>query len=272
MRDKFLIGELARVFNISTDTLRHYDKMNILKPEYDKKNEYRYYNLRSLFKLSRVLFFKSLDISLTEIRGYMKNKNRKNLLDLLKSKDEEIEKKINRLNSLKKKIKDKVELLESVETTLGIVRIKRIQKRAGIFLDINNLKSEIEVKQEFKNVGNYLRISSWSIEGQIYTSLSKEDMLNGVFNKYRYFIEINTADLERNLQLKAIEENDYVCMTFIGPYTEMPLHYKVIVEWIKDNNYEIIGDSIEKNIVDYDFSDSENEYISEIQVPVNRVK
>ena len=55
MKDKFLIGELSKIFNISTDTLRHYDKIDLIKPEYDEKNDYRYYSIRNLFKLSRIL-------------------------------------------------------------------------------------------------------------------------------------------------------------------------------------------------------------------------
>ncbi len=48
----------------------------------------------------------------------------------------------------------------------------------------------------------------------------------------------------------------------------MGKHYQILIKWIEENGYEIFGDSIEKNIVDYDFSDSENEYISEIQIPI----
>lgn len=43
---------------------------------------------------------------------------------------------------------------------------------------------------------------------------------------------------------------------------------KFLIAGIELNGYEITGNSIEKNIVDYDFSDSEEEYISEIQIPV----
>ena len=48
----------------------------------------------------------------------------------------------------------------------------------------------------------------------------------------------------------------------------MNRHYEILISWIELNGYEITGNSIEKNIVDYDFSDSEEEYISEIQIPV----
>lgn len=42
----------------------------------------------------------------------------------------------------------------------------------------------------------------------------------------------------------------------------------MLIRWIEENGYQIAGDSIEKNIVDYGFSDSENEYITEIQIPI----
>lgn len=60
----------------------------------------------------------------------------------------------------------------------------------------------------------------------------------------------------------------YACISFLGPYSDMNGHYEILIAGIELNGYEITGNSIEKNIVDYDFSDSEEEYISEIQIPV----
>ena len=66
MKEKFMIGELAKLFNISTDTIRHYDKKGLLKPQCNKDNSYRYYDVRDFFKLSRILFLKAW-ISLLKI-------------------------------------------------------------------------------------------------------------------------------------------------------------------------------------------------------------
>ncbi|WP_312093285.1 MerR family transcriptional regulator [Aminipila sp.] len=268
MKDKFLIGELSKLFNISTDTLRYYDKIDLVKPEYDENNDYRYYSIRNFFKLSRILFLKNLDISLGEIKKYMGNKNTNNLLCLLKKKEEEIDVKINRLVNLKKKIQTKLELLENIEGELEQIIIKKIPQRIGEFIDMNNVESDYEIKQTLKRNENYLKISSWLIEGQIYTSLSKENMDKGIFNKFRYFIEIVPIDSEFCKQLTVIPENEYACVAFLGPYRDMGKHYQLLIQWIEENGYQIAGDSIEKNIVDYDFSDSENEYISEIQIPI----
>lgn len=271
MKDKFLIGELAKLFHISTDTLRHYDRINLLKPEHNILNEYRYYSLRSFFKLSRILFLKNLDISLEEIKTYMNNKNRNNLLNMLKKKEEEIGDKIIRLMNLKKKINVKLELLESINGDLDQVKIKRISKRIGVFLDMNNVENDFEIIDVFKQNEKYFKNSSWLIEGQVYTSLSKENMERGILNKFRYFIEVVTLDSEPCKQVKVIPENDYACIAFLGPYRDMGKHYTVLIKWIGNNGYQIMGDSIEKNIVDYEFSDSEHEYISEIQIPIKRL-
>ncbi|MCB2311389.1 MerR family transcriptional regulator [Clostridium tagluense] len=271
MKDTFLIGELAKLFNISTDTLRHYDKIDLLKPNCDVENKYRFYSVRNFFKLSRILFFKNLDISLNDIKKYMNNKNTNNLMTLLKNKEEEIDVKINKLVNLKNKINTKLELLGNIKHELNIVKIKRLPQRIGVVLDIKDSKNEYELKECVKKNEKYLKLSSWLIEGQIYTSLSRENMTSGNFNKFKYFIEILSTENIIELDLITIPENEFAYVVFLGPYKDIENHYTVLIEWIEENGYEILGDSIEKNIVDYDFSDSENEYISEIQIPIRKL-
>lgn len=271
MKEKFLIGEISRLFSVSTDTLRHYDRLDILKPEQDNNNNYRYYDIRSIFKLSRILFLKSLGISLSEIKSYMKNKNSDKLLTMLKSKEDEIDSKIMHLMNLKHKIQSKVELLENYMTDLDVIKIKKLDKRYGIFLNMNEFSDEYEIKQEFKRSGKYLSTSSWLIEGQIYTSISKSDMDKGIFNRFRYFIEIDAIEEDMRGSLEEFNENIYACMIVLGPYSEMVSHYKTLVAWIYENGYEIVGDSIEKNIVDYDSTEFERDYVSEIQIPIKKI-
>ena len=164
----------------------------------------------------------------------MGNKNTNNLLSLLKKKDEEIDLKINRLVNLKKKIQAKLELLENIEGELDQIMIKKIPQRLGKFLDMNDFQNDYEIKQAFKMSEEYLKISSWLIEGQIYTSLSKENMDKGILNKFRYFIEIVPIDSEFCKQLEVIPENDYVCVAFLGPYRDMGKHYEMLIKWIEE--------------------------------------
>lgn len=268
MKDKFLIGELAKMFNISTDTLRHYDKKDLLKPEHDPENNYRYYDITSMFKLSRILFLKNLDISLSEIKNYMKNKNADRLYDMLKKKNEELDLKIQQLTNLKYKINSKLDLFEYAKTKLDKITVTTLESRRGIFLKTYGLEDSAEVKEIFRRSDNFLKMSSWLVEGEVYTSIPRSDMIKGIFNQFRYFIEVASTDKETNEQLVLQPRSTYACLTVIGPYEDLVKHYRTLVDWIENNNYEIAGDSIENNIVDNDYSDSSDEFITEIQIPI----
>ncbi|BES64942.1 GyrI-like domain-containing protein [Gottschalkiaceae bacterium SANA] len=268
MKDKFLIGELAKMFNITTDTLRHYEKKNLLKPEHDSENSYRYYDLDSMFKLGRILFLKNLGISLGEIDDYMENKNADKLFEMLKKKNEEVDLRIQQLTNLKHKINSKLELFEYAKTKLGQITVTTLQARRGIFLETYGLEDSVEIKEIFKKSENFLKMSSWLVEGEVYTSLAKCDMEKGIFNQFRYFIEIESADQTTDAQLILQPASTYACLTVIGPYENLAKHYQTLVDWIADNNYKIAGDSFEYNIVDNDYSDSSDEFITEIQIPI----
>lgn len=270
MKDKFLIGELARLFNISTDTIRHYDRKELLKPHITSENSYRYYDIRDFFKLSRILFFKSLDISLEEIKNYLSNKNTENLLILLKKKEKETHAKVQHWIALENKIKSKIEIIESAKRDLNIVRIKLMPARTGIFLRIKQKDDYYETKKMFTDNKQYIAMSSCLVDGQIYTSLEKDDLEQGVFNKLSYFIEIPYTEDILKPEIITLPEGYYACMSFSGPYKEIKKHYITLITWINYYEYSICGNSIEKNIVDYDFSESESEYISEIQIPVKK--
>lgn len=270
MKEKFMIGELAKLFNISTDTIRHYDKKGLLKPQCNRDNSYRYYDVRDFFKLSRILFFKSLDISLEDIKNYLHNKNTENLLVLLKKKEKEAHAKVQHWSALENKIKTKIQIIESAQKDLDIVRLKMMPARSGIFLRIKQKDDHYETKKMFSDNKQYIAMSSWLVDGQIYTSLEKEDLEKGIFNKFSYFIELPFTEDILKPEIITLPKGEYACISFLGPYRDMHRHYEILISWIELNGYEITGNSIEKNIVDYDFSDSEEEYISEIQIPVKK--
>lgn len=270
MKEKFLIGELAKIFNISTDTLRHYDKRGLLKPEQDAKNNYRYYDINSMFKLSRILFLKNLGISLKEISDYMNNKDAEHLISMLRKKDHDLDEMIQHLINLKHRINRNIELFEHATTQLGKITVVQVEARQGILLKALGTEDPQEAKELFKNNRNYSKMKSWLVEGLIFTSVSKSDMAKGSFNKLRYFVEIEPAENITDDQLTVLPKCECASMTVIGPYEDHIKHYAILVNWINENGYEIAGDSIENNILDHDYSDSESEYITEIQIPIKK--
>ena len=45
------VGQMSKLFNITAETLRHYDRIGLLKPIVDEENGYRYYSIKEMEKL-----------------------------------------------------------------------------------------------------------------------------------------------------------------------------------------------------------------------------
>lgn len=62
------VTEIARRFNISADTIRHYTKLGLLSPDRDKANGYRLYGRTDEERLRFLLSAKRLGFSLKDIQ------------------------------------------------------------------------------------------------------------------------------------------------------------------------------------------------------------
>lgn len=64
----FRIGEFAQIAQVSSRQLRHYDQLSLLRPDHtDPRSFYRYYSIRQLPRLNRILALKELGLSLEQI-------------------------------------------------------------------------------------------------------------------------------------------------------------------------------------------------------------
>ena len=71
-RMQYRIGEFAELGGVSTKTLRHYDKVGLLRPAFvDSRTRYRCYTAMQLRELSSILALRDLGLSLPEIRIFL---------------------------------------------------------------------------------------------------------------------------------------------------------------------------------------------------------
>lgn len=64
----FKIGEFSKLGQVSTRMLRHYDKLGLLVPDHtDEWTDYRYYSIKQLPRLHRIIALKELGLSLQQI-------------------------------------------------------------------------------------------------------------------------------------------------------------------------------------------------------------
>lgn len=76
MEDKyFKTGDIAKFSNVSSDTVRYYDKENVVTPTVVKGNRYRYYTFSDALKFDIATLLRELDVSLPQLRIYLETQN-----------------------------------------------------------------------------------------------------------------------------------------------------------------------------------------------------
>ena len=78
----FSIGDMAKLFHLSVGSLRHYEEIGLLQPEWvDPNSGYRYYSARQFEPLNTIRYLRALDMPLGEIADFMQNKDDHGLLE-----------------------------------------------------------------------------------------------------------------------------------------------------------------------------------------------
>src|ERR1700744_373361 len=71
MATRYRIGEFAELAGVSRKTLRHYDRLGLLRPvAVDARTRYRCYCAAQLSELATILVLRELGMSLPQIRSF----------------------------------------------------------------------------------------------------------------------------------------------------------------------------------------------------------
>lgn len=99
------VKEVSEITGVSIRTLRYYDEIGLLKPTQLTDAGYRLYDDKSLEKLQQIMFFRELEIPLTDIKEIMENSDYNKEQALITQKSL-LENKRNRLNGIIELITD----------------------------------------------------------------------------------------------------------------------------------------------------------------------
>jgi effector-binding domain-containing protein len=271
MDNKFSIGEMSKLHNIPIKTLRYYDEIGLFKPfEVDKNNGYRYYSIEQFEQLNTIIYLKFLGIPLKEIKSYLETRDIDYFLELLNKEKEMTENKIKELILVKNRFNNRIkEIREAKNIEIGIVQIKRFSERIILKLD-EKIDSVTQLELSLRKLENIANITGTIIIGRVGLTISKENISRGTFNEYNSIFILLEEDYKDRL-IKTLKHGEYVCIYYNGcDHSESPKYYKLALEYINKNNYTIIGDAIERVVINQYISKNKEDYITEIQIPVKR--
>ena len=97
----FTIGEAAAAARTTSETLRHYDRIGLVRPSRkDPWTGYRYYTGQDIVRLNTVRALQLMDLSLKEIKEVLEYNDLEKIVDFLKQAEKKADEKIAALQYL----------------------------------------------------------------------------------------------------------------------------------------------------------------------------
>ncbi len=263
------IGQFAALHGINKKTLMWYDEIGLFKPAaVNPQNGYRCYSYHQSPILETILLLRELDVSLEEIQAFLKNRSASGLKSLLEEKIAELDTRMLHLEALRNTLCGHRRDMDTL-LTMDLSKISIIEKeeRSLVTVDIDRTTTfEQEVEMITAETAKY-RLGR--LHDASYGSMIRvESLLEGNFDDYcKLFIEIPSPVPQTGLHIRP--GGHYIRAFHKGNWDRLPLRYRAILAFAKENGFRLCGFSYEKGINEI-VIDRMEDYIVQIEIPVQK--
>ncbi|WP_419086614.1 MerR family transcriptional regulator, partial [Phascolarctobacterium succinatutens] len=204
----FTPAELAKLFGISKQLLLYYDKNDIFSPEFVDENGYRFYVLSQYFTLQIIISLRKLDVSLKEIKAYLKSKDINLLKDIYRNKQQEYKKQIEELLYLEKTMQQKISFLNDIQNLPLNQILLELQEEEHLYFS-EDISFQTPIKHRMNILAKHMLpvFSHPSFQEYLmgFHYDSNEFFYEGLITQYNVFISANSK-LHYNNPIKKTKE------------------------------------------------------------------
>lgn len=271
----YTVSQVAKLYGISTHTLRHYDKTGILEPEVrDEDNGYRYYSFKQFGKLEIIIHLRSLNFSIEIIKKHLEELDYEFTLKLIGEKIEENNKELEELKKVKNHLeKEKIYFNELIaaQSNINIPFIEEVSEKKGIYALIKSKRRE-DLFLGFKELDDILG-RGWRSENSFGILIDKKDIYQYGANPCKLTVLKEIDGVGESYTLKG---GTYISMyTFKNPEADKPgneKNYDLFFEWIERSGYEIDGDLFLKLLAGPGRAKNTENFIDKLMIPVKKIR
>lgn len=241
---KYTAKILCEFLNINRETLRHYEKMGLIHPEIDKKNKYRYYNDLDVETIAECRKYRSLDLSIQEIREIKEVDKLSEYTAVIEQKQKIYEKRAAYFEQLALKNKTNLEILYSINKNHCKFKIEELNDTylSIAYENFNNFDVD---KKKYSNFANML------LDDYAFADFSILIKINDFIIKKKEYIGGTSFTREwiRNLNISVddmihIKKNKTLTTIITSNENLIFNHEELngILKYIKRFNFKINGD------------------------------
>lgn len=272
MKNLFTIGEVSKLFDINIRTLRYYDDISLLKPEFiNEDTNYRYYSTKQFEKLNTIKYLRALNMPISQINTFFQNKDVETMLNILENQKEVVIDMKNELEIIQKKIENRLNQIKDAQNSIfDEVIVKTILKREILIIK-KDFSTSDDLEYPIRNLEKLSGEKSPIFLGKIGVSIDLNKIKKSHFNEFSsIFIILDSEDV-KNEKTEYLSEGLYATIRYKGTHKESGDSYKKLNAFIKRNFYVPINDSIEITMIDSGMTNNEEKFVTELQIPIKRI-
>ena len=265
----FSIGEVARLFDLSVGTLRHYETLGLVQPEHvDPGTGYRYYSVRQFEPLNTVRYLRMLGMPLPSIGDFLKNRDVGNIEQKLLRQKAEIGKKRRELEIIERKIDNRLSMLADAKSApLDVIEEKILPPCRLVWVEKPlELDNALDMELPIRGLDGSRRDTAVFL-GKVGVGISKENLLAGKFDKYDCIFLILDEDEAGD---GALEKPSTKCISvrYCGSHREAAAQYEKLARYMKQRGLCPADFSREVTMIDYGITSDPEQFVTQISIPV----
>lgn len=268
----YSIGEFSKINRITPKTLRHYDRIGLLKPDrVDDWTGYRYYSGHQLPKIRMVLKLKSLGLPLDKIKIIMQEKDQ--ITDLLQQQEQQLSRHLRDTEIRIEKVREYLNQLQGGELMKEQVVIKELPE-----VIVASMRTVVPGYDTFFDIvpkmGEYMQSVGAVCREPEYCFTIYHD---GEYRESDIDVEICEAVAKpcresEKVKFKTIPAvATAACIMHRGPYDTLRETHNHLFTWIESHGYKPVENPRESYIDGIWNCEDPADWLTEIQVPVRGV-
>lgn len=266
----FSIGQMAKLFGLNIRTLRYYDQIGLLKPEFvNPETNYRYYSSAQFERLNTILYLRALDVPIERIAEFFEGRNVELMRGIFEEQLQSVQAKREQLVRIEQKIRSRIEQIDDATASTFDKPVLRELPGRNVAMLAESFSPSTDLEPLLRHLSYTANLNDAIFLGKVGVSVSAEDLLARTFERLSgIFIIVEEADAHGG-ELARIEGGTFACIRFQGVHADAAKRYGRLIDFIAQEGYAVAGASLEVTLIDAGMTSDTSQYVTELQIPVS---
>ncbi|MGI6046014.1 MAG: MerR family transcriptional regulator [Eggerthellaceae bacterium] len=270
------ITEMAQWQDVTTETLRYYDKIGLFKPVYQDDHGMRYYSVQQYERLGTIRDLAQNGIGLSDIKDYLEKRNLKSSKELLKLQDTKIQDKIESLWAMHRSLLEEYSWLDQVtdQSYDTAIKHKNLPRLSCFVLDAYSTDDDSlaqswhEIEKEFRYQNKTERSPVFATNK--FAAIFYLHEMNRFRVAYLSREKSEVSHTAENLQVYTLPAGSYICKRHRGTFFDAAASADELTNYAAENHLKVrMPWLIDRIIVDYTVTDEKEEMLNELCLPID---